>query len=110
MASVDRWKIRSSELVADCRVFRVRSDHCVRERDGVETDFFVIGSPDWVNIIATTASGEHVMIRQFRHGKQEVKLELPGGLIDPGEEPLPQLNASWKRKRGTRRPGGVSSA
>ena len=27
------------------------------------------------------------MARQFRHGSREVTLEIPGGLVDPGEEP-----------------------
>jgi len=30
---------------------------------------------------------EVVMVRQFRHGAREVTLELPGGMVDPGEEP-----------------------
>jgi len=28
------------------------------------------------------------MIEQFRHGRAEVTLELPGGMVDPGESPL----------------------
>jgi 8-oxo-dGTP pyrophosphatase MutT (NUDIX family) len=27
------------------------------------------------------------MIRQYRHGSREVTLEIPGGLVDPGETP-----------------------
>jgi 8-oxo-dGTP pyrophosphatase MutT (NUDIX family) len=27
------------------------------------------------------------MIRQYRHGSREVTLEIPGGLVDPGEPP-----------------------
>jgi ADP-ribose pyrophosphatase len=28
-----------------------------------------------------------VMVRQYRHGAQRVTLELPGGIVDPGEDP-----------------------
>jgi ADP-ribose pyrophosphatase len=28
-----------------------------------------------------------VMVRQYRHGSREVTLEIPGGIVDPGEEP-----------------------
>jgi 8-oxo-dGTP pyrophosphatase MutT (NUDIX family) len=38
-----------------------------------------------VNVVATTARGEVVMVRQWRHGASRVTLEIPGGLIDPGE-------------------------
>jgi 8-oxo-dGTP pyrophosphatase MutT (NUDIX family) len=83
----DRWTRRSSELVADCRVFTVRRDACVRERDDREASFYVIESPDWVNIIPVTADGRVVMIEQFRHGIGETILEIPGGMIDGGETP-----------------------
>ena len=28
-----------------------------------------------------------VFVRQYRHGSDEISLEIPGGMIDPGEEP-----------------------
>ena len=83
----DSWKRISSKDIADCRVFRVREDVCVRDSDQKESTFFVIESPDWVNIIATTKEGEVILIEQFRHGTAEIILEIPGGMIDEGEEP-----------------------
>lgn len=87
MVKVDVWNCVSTEEVADCRVFRVRQDHCDRNRSGETSDFFVIESPDWVNVIPLTNDGDVVMIEQFRQGTREVTLELPGGMIDPGETP-----------------------
>ena len=59
------------------------------ERSG---DFTVIECADWVNVVALTdASGEHpeiVLIEQFRYGTAENTLELPGGMVDPGEDPV----------------------
>lgn len=88
MTTADSWNRRSSEEIADCRVFKVRRDTSVRSSDGKEGDFFVIESPDWVNVIAVTEEGEIVLIHQFRHGAEEMHLELPGGLIDPCETHL----------------------
>lgn len=87
MAKADSWERISSETVAECRVFDIRQDLCARSSDGKKSDFFVIESPDWVNIIAVTRDGEIVLIEQFRHGVEEMHLELPGGLIDPDETP-----------------------
>lgn len=87
MSKADSWEKVSSEQVADCRVFKVRRDHCVRNSDGKLSDFFVIDSSDWVNVIATTKDGDIVMIEQFRQGTGEMSLELPGGMIDEGETP-----------------------
>jgi 8-oxo-dGTP pyrophosphatase MutT (NUDIX family) len=42
----------------------------------------------WANILAVTKNNEVVLVRQYRHGVQEVLLELPGGVVDEGESPL----------------------
>lgn len=83
----DRWEAVKSEPVADCRVFKVRRDISVRESDGKRSDFFVIESPDWVNVIPLMSDGEVLMIEQFRPGTRSTILELPGGIVDDGEEP-----------------------
>ncbi len=49
--------------------------------------FYRIRSPAWVNVVALTESDELVMVRQFRHGSRAITLEIPGGLVDPGESP-----------------------
>lgn len=87
MEKPDSWKPVLSEEVADCRVFRVRRDTCIRDSGGETSNFFVVEIPDWVNIIALNKSDEVVLIEQFRHGTEDINLELPGGLIDEGEEP-----------------------
>jgi ADP-ribose pyrophosphatase len=84
---VATWQIKSSRQVADCKVFKVREDTSVCDEDGREHPFYVIESPEWVNIIALTKSDEVVVIEQYRHGIGEIVLEIPGGLIDDGEAP-----------------------
>lgn len=81
------WKRKTSKQIADCRVFRVREDFCERESDRLEHSFFVIENPDWVNVIALDALNRVVLIEQFRHGTEEIILEIPGGMIDEGEAP-----------------------
>jgi 8-oxo-dGTP pyrophosphatase MutT (NUDIX family) len=53
----------------------------------MQHDFYIIESRNWVNIIPLTSDQQVVMIRQYRHGSREVTLEIPGGLIDPGDTP-----------------------
>jgi 8-oxo-dGTP pyrophosphatase MutT (NUDIX family) len=82
------WRVKSSEQLADCRVFRVRRDRSVNPRDeSHEHDFYVLEAPDWINVIPLTAQGEVVLIEQFRHGTGEITLEIPGGMVDEGETP-----------------------
>lgn len=81
----DSWRRLSSKETADCRVFKVYEHLCERETDGKQGKFFVIESPDWVNIIALTTEKEAVLIEQFRYGTEEIIVEIPGGIIDREE-------------------------
>lgn len=49
--------------------------------------FYVIECPDWVNVVPVTDSGKVVLIEQYRHGTEELTLEIPGGMVDEGESP-----------------------
>jgi 8-oxo-dGTP pyrophosphatase MutT (NUDIX family) len=81
----ETWKRSKSETIADCRVFNVRKDFCQRDSDGAESTFFVVENPDWVNVIALTETGQIILIEQYRHGSEEIILEIPGGMVDEGE-------------------------
>lgn len=59
--------------------------HPQRER---EQEFAVINAPDWVNVLALTSAQELVLVRQFRFGINDFSVEIPGGMIDQGEEPV----------------------
>lgn len=83
----ETWTRTSSEEIADCRVFKVRRDYSRRETNGAEHTFFCIESPEWVNVVALTPENMVVLIHQYRHGAEEITLEIPGGMIDSGETP-----------------------
>jgi len=79
------WKKVRSTPIGDFRVFKLRSDVSLSPRTGKEHDFYVLDSVDWVNVIAITPDQQLVMVEQFRHGSNTVELEIPGGMMDPGE-------------------------
>jgi len=84
-AETPSWKRVGTELLADCRVFKVRRDLSLNPRDGSEHNFYCLEAPDWINIVPLTTRDEVVMIEQYRHGTGEVTLEIPGGMVDEGE-------------------------
>ncbi len=86
MAEPKPWTVHHTETVADCRVFTVQG-HDSRRADGLQSRFFGLQSPDWVNVIAVTDDDRIVMIRQWRHGIAGPILEIPGGMVDEGEDP-----------------------
>lgn len=79
------WKKIGSKPVGDFRIFKLRSDICINPRTGQEHDFYVLDAVNWVNVIALTPARELVMVQQYRVGSQTVELEIPGGMMDPGE-------------------------
>jgi len=81
------WKRIRSQHAQSFRVFSIRTDTTISPRTGIEHDFYVIESRDWVNIIPLTDDHQVIMIRQYRHGSREVTLEIPGGLVDHGDTP-----------------------
>jgi 8-oxo-dGTP pyrophosphatase MutT (NUDIX family) len=82
------WEVVASEEIQNCAVFRVRRDHARSPRTGRIHPFYGIEADAWVNVVPVTSSGEVVLVRQYRHGTREVTLEIPGGIVDPGETPL----------------------
>lgn len=82
-----KWQALRREQLLDCQVFTVSREHCESPRTGQVHAFHRIDSAEWVNVVAVTAADELVMITQYRHGSHEIELEIPGGLVDPGESP-----------------------
>ena len=82
------WDLQEDELHADCRIFKVRKQKLRRRSDGVEGDFYVLDTNDWVNVLALTPNHEIVLVRQFRYGSKQQSLEPPGGVVEIGEDPL----------------------
>ncbi len=87
MTEIPHWPLLATEQLADCKVFTVSRTTVRSPRTGDTHPFFRIDSTPWVNIIALTPDQDVVMVRQFRHGPREVTLEIPGGMVDAGEDP-----------------------
>ena len=82
---IQPWPDLGAQSVGNFRIFKLRSVRRRSPRNGVERDFYVMDCADWVNVIAITAENELVLVEQFRHGVAAVELEVPGGIMDPGE-------------------------
>jgi len=82
---IQRWETVASRVRGDYEVFRVREDRCRSPLTGAEHPFYIIEASDWVNVIPVTPEGQIVCVEQYRHGTDEVSLEIPGGIIDPGD-------------------------
>ena len=81
------------ESVADRTIeenwlFQLRCERFRSRKSGLAHDFYVLHLADAVSVVATTPDDRVILVRQFRAGSQRDSLETPGGLLNPGEDPL----------------------
>jgi ADP-ribose pyrophosphatase len=81
------WPCHASRHAPSLLLFRPRWDLMENPRTGERLERLVLETPEWVNVVARTAAGKFVLVRQFRFGIGRVTTELPGGLVDRGEAP-----------------------
>ena len=68
---------------------------------GEIADYEVIDLLDTAIVLAL-AGGDVLLVRQFRPGPEELLLELPGGVIEPGREPIEVAAAELLEETGYR--------
>lgn len=85
---IKKWDIIESEYLIRRPWLTARKDK-VKLPDGrINPEFYILEYPDWVNVIAITKEGKFLMVEQYRHGLNDVFIELVAGVIDEGEQPL----------------------
>ena len=77
-----KWKILGQETVCDFKLFKFYRRDLLNPRKNSEHHFYVMETPDWINVIPVTPEGNIVLIRQYRAGTDAVTTEIPGGVID----------------------------
>jgi 8-oxo-dGTP pyrophosphatase MutT (NUDIX family) len=85
--TVQVWREQRRERVADVGIFELERSTSISPVDGRARTFHRLVSVDWAQIVPITADGNVVLVRQYRHGDRRVTIEIPGGLIDAGEDP-----------------------
>lgn len=82
------WQIDPPRTLFTTPIMEVVASRVCCQRTGQSQDFYKFAFPSWVNVVATTATGDLVLIRQYRFGTDRVELEIPGGAVNDGEDPL----------------------
>lgn len=81
------WKKLSSSYIHKGPWATLRTDRCEMPSGHIVDDYYVLEYSNWVNAVAITEDNKVLMVHQYRHGAGIVSLEIPGGVIDPGESP-----------------------
>lgn len=94
------WKLlRRGELIP-LKLFKGHFDYYLNKRTGKEEKMIVVRSRDAGNVVAITKEGKAVMVRQFRFGIEADTIEIPGGLIEKGEDPMEAVKRELLEETG----------
>jgi 8-oxo-dGTP pyrophosphatase MutT (NUDIX family) len=103
------WEVLGSTYLSRKPWLTLRQDRVRLPTGAVIDEYFVLEYPPWVNVVAVTPADQLVLVRQYRHGLGQVSVELPAGVVDPGD-PSPETAARRELLEETGYGGGAWSA
>lgn len=95
-----RWETLDSEYVIRRPWLTARRDKVRLPTGAVNDEYYVLEYPDWVNVIAITADGMFVFVRQYRHGIAETSFEICAGVLEDGEQPIDAIKRELEEETG----------
>lgn len=86
-ARIRPWETLEVGEIEDHRVFGFQEVVRRSPRTGMTATYKVLHAGPWTNVIALTPDDRVVLVEQYRHGLDDLTLEIPGGVLEPGEDP-----------------------
>ena len=95
-----KWRVLDSEYLIRRPWMTARRDRVQLPSGTIHPEYYILEYPDWVNVIAITADGQFVMVKQYRHGLRDVFTELCAGVMEEGETPLQAAKRELEEETG----------
>ncbi|HHX10453.1 MAG TPA: NUDIX hydrolase [Firmicutes bacterium] len=89
----------SKQTVFSGRILSVRVD-TVLTGEGKQTTREIIERPDTVSVVAIDENHNILLVRQYRYATGKYTVEIPAGVIDPGETPEQAARRELREETG----------
>lgn len=97
---MEKWKTLDSEYIIRRPWLTARRDRLMMPDGTIHPEYYVLEYPTWVNVIAIDREGRFVMVRQYRHGLDDIFTELVAGVAEEGETPLEAARRELREETG----------
>ena len=77
-----KWTTEASRIVVEDRWITLRADTCRRADGRLIDPYYVREYGEWTSILALTADGRVVTVREYRHGAGISVPALPSGSVE----------------------------
>ena len=95
--TLDRRRVLQA---GDGRFLRVEY-HTVQLPNGrIIEDWPWLDTPSFVNVVAETVDGRFLCFRQSKYAAEGISLAIPGGYLEPNEEPLAAIQRELREETG----------
>ena len=95
-----KWQTLAKKYLVEEKWATLRVDTCRLQNGIIKDDYYVLEYPNWVNAVALTNQNKLILVRQYRYGADIISLEIPGGVIDEGEEPEQAIKRELQEETG----------
>ena len=97
---LSQWDKISSNIVFESNFFKIlrcKFKNSTRNKIG---NFFLEECNDWVQVLAETKEKHYVLVKQYRFGSGSITLELQGGIMEDGEDPIDAAKRELSEETG----------
>jgi 8-oxo-dGDP phosphatase len=101
-AEIRAWTVNGSSTIIKDNWIDLRADDCTTPAGVSVSPYYILRYPDWAHSVCLDDADRICVVSQYRHAAARVMMELPGGVVEAGEDPLAAAQRELLEETGIR--------